>query len=196
MLNLILQFSLPLFILSLSALLVAVYFMMQADRASEQAPFAHQRRAALARAKMARFVIGGLAVIVLELAFLWSAGQFGFQPAFMARSSDAIPFAISEPTPSTLAPTITATFTHTPIPPTATPTLSPTATPSPVPTATPTPAFILYVIQPGDTFSGLAARFGTTVEAIQALNPNVVPTRLRVGQQIRIPAPETAPAGP
>lgn len=48
-----------------------------------------------------------------------------------------------------------------------------------------------YVVQPGETLSRLAARFGTTVSAIVAANPDLTdPNRLRVGQRLRLPRPE------
>jgi LysM domain len=43
-----------------------------------------------------------------------------------------------------------------------------------------------YVIESGDTFGTLAAKFDTTVEALQALNPGVSSTSLTVGQRIRV----------
>jgi LysM repeat protein len=44
-----------------------------------------------------------------------------------------------------------------------------------------------YTIQAGDTFETIAADQGTTVEQLQALNPNVDPNSLQVGQRIVIP---------
>lgn len=44
-----------------------------------------------------------------------------------------------------------------------------------------------YLIQPGDTLSGLAAQFQTTVAAILAANPGLDPERLWVGQPLWIP---------
>ncbi|WP_111411806.1 M23 family metallopeptidase [Billgrantia lactosivorans] len=44
-----------------------------------------------------------------------------------------------------------------------------------------------YQIRPGDTFSAVARRFGTTPARIQAANRGVEPTRLRVGQTIQVP---------
>ncbi|MCE8015071.1 LysM peptidoglycan-binding domain-containing protein [Halomonas sp. MCCC 1A17488] len=44
-----------------------------------------------------------------------------------------------------------------------------------------------YQIRPGDTFSAVARRFGTTPARIQSANPGVAPTRLRVGQLIQVP---------
>ncbi|MCM3729605.1 SH3 domain-containing protein [Neobacillus cucumis] len=44
-----------------------------------------------------------------------------------------------------------------------------------------------YVIKKGDTFTKLAKDLGITLTAIQKLNPTVKPTKLKIGQQIRIP---------
>lgn len=52
-----------------------------------------------------------------------------------------------------------------------------------------------YQIRPGDTLSGIAARFGTTVSTLQAAN-KMTSVALRAGQQILIPpsGPDPAPA--
>ncbi|MGE5527568.1 MAG: LysM peptidoglycan-binding domain-containing protein, partial [Patescibacteria group bacterium] len=59
------------------------------------------------------------------------------------------------------------------------------------------PGGTVYTIQAGDTLFALAARFGTTVQAILAANPGLDPNRLMIGQQICIPvpAPPTCPGG-
>lgn len=44
-----------------------------------------------------------------------------------------------------------------------------------------------YQVRPGDTYAGIARRFGTRVSRIQAANPGVAPTALRIGQIIRVP---------
>lgn len=44
-----------------------------------------------------------------------------------------------------------------------------------------------YTIASGDNLSRIAAKFGTTVDAIEAENPGIDPRRLRVGQKIRVP---------
>ena len=52
------------------------------------------------------------------------------------------------------------------------------------PTRKPKPRY--YVVQSGDTFGTIAAQFETTVEALQALNPEVSSNSLTVGQRIRV----------
>jgi LysM repeat protein len=87
-------------------------------------------------------------------------------------------------------PTQTATAT-----PTATVTASPTpqATPSPTPPPTPQPPpFNEYLVQPGDTLSSIAQRFGTTVDELVRINglssQDVI---IDVGQKLLVPTPPT-----
>jgi len=64
------------------------------------------------------------------------------------------------------------------------------------PTPTPTPPaqnYITYVIQPGDTLSGIAQRYGTTYQTLAALNGITNPNLIYAGQTIRVPEDE-APA--
>ncbi|MCL7452255.1 MAG: FxLYD domain-containing protein [Anaerolineae bacterium] len=77
-------------------------------------------------------------------------------------------------------PTATRRATFTPVP----------ATPSDTPTATMTPTPIIYVIAKGDTLIPIARRFGVTVAQIQEANGISDPRRLRIGQEIIIPAQE------
>lgn len=45
-----------------------------------------------------------------------------------------------------------------------------------------------YSIAPGDTFAKIAKKFGMRMDSIQAENPGVDSSHLRVGQKIRLPA--------
>lgn len=67
--------------------------------------------------------------------------------------------------------------------------------------ATPDPALAPVASSPtehkiarGDTLGALAAKHGTTVRAIEALNPGINPNRLQVGQTVLIPPPRPKPA--
>ncbi len=44
-----------------------------------------------------------------------------------------------------------------------------------------------YTVGTGDTFSKIARKFAVKMDAIEAENPGLDPTKLRVGQKIRIP---------
>ncbi|QRO02433.1 LysM peptidoglycan-binding domain-containing protein [Archangium violaceum] len=62
----------------------------------------------------------------------------------------------------------------------------------------PAPASRSYTVQPGDTLSGIAARYGTSVGAIAQANGISNPNFIQVGQRLSIPggsAPST-PSGP
>jgi LysM repeat protein len=43
-----------------------------------------------------------------------------------------------------------------------------------------------YTIQQGDTLATVAAKFNTTTEKLLALNPNVDPSALTIGQKVRV----------
>ena len=91
--------------------------------------------------------------------------------------------------------------------PEPTATVIPTATPfavTPEPTVIgsdatvepdPTPrADVTYVIEPGDTLSAIAQRFGTTVQALMAVNEIEDPTLIFSGQELTIPGEGAEPA--
>lgn len=71
--------------------------------------------------------------------------------------------------------------------------------PQPTPSQ-PAPAAGTYTVRGGDTLSGIAGRFGTTVAALAGLNGIANPNLINVGQVLRItgasaPAAPAAPAG-
>jgi LysM repeat protein len=74
-------------------------------------------------------------------------------------------------------------------PPVAVP---PVVAPAPVPEA----AGAEYVVVKGDSFAKIAKKNGVSVKAIQAANPGVEPTKLKVGQKLSIPASAGGAAAP
>ena len=59
--------------------------------------------------------------------------------------------------------------------------------PAPSPSPSPSADYITYVIQPGDTLSGIAARFGTTVSELTRINKISDPDRIYAGNTIKVP---------
>lgn len=45
-----------------------------------------------------------------------------------------------------------------------------------------------YIVKAGDTLNAIAGQYGTTADAIIAVNPGVNPSSLQIGQSITIPA--------
>lgn len=98
------------------------------------------------------------------------------------------PTATETLTPSaTSTPTKMPTPTSTPIPPTETAAM-PTDTPTP--TITPTPEFVdcAYKVQSGDSFYGIAARFGVEANSVKDANGATLqnPSALTVGQALLV----------
>lgn len=63
--------------------------------------------------------------------------------------------------------------------------------PSPTP---PAQDYITYVVQPGDTLSGIAARYGTSYQTLASLNNIANPNLIYPGQTIRVPEDNTSNA--
>ena len=69
-------------------------------------------------------------------------------------------------------------------PPVAPTITNPPVTPQPVMA----PATAEYVVVKGDTLGKIAKAHGVTLKALEAANPNVQPTKLKVGDKLQIPA--------
>jgi LysM repeat protein len=100
--------------------------------------------------------------------------------------------------PSVVAPALTNTNPPVGIAPTPAVTSSVAIPPTPTPNTTtiiadPAPlAMTEHTIVRGDSFSTLAMRYGVSVKDIQTANPNLNPTRLQIGDKVKIP-PKSAP---
>ena len=124
-------------------------------------------------------LVGALVLAFAAIAVARLPGDDGTS-ALLAATPSPSPSPTLAPTP-TLTPSPSPTIELTPAP-TTPPTVPPT--PSPAPTA----ATISYRVVSGDTLSGIASRYRTTVKAIMDLN-RLTTTNLRVGQVLLIPAP-------
>ena len=120
------------------------------------------------------------AVILVTTLFTLALSGFRAIPAEPAATSSPIP---DSPTPVT---------TTAPTPAETVPPPSPSSAPTPAPTVAPTPAatraFRTYRVQPGDTLSAIASRFGVSIQSIVNLNNISNPNQLSVGQVLRIPS--------
>jgi LysM repeat protein len=125
-------------------------------------------------------------LLVATLFVLAISGIRGVLPATGVAASPTAPGPTQPPvvTPTPL-PTLPPTGSASPA--TASPGPTPAVTPTAQPTPAPKPTYRTYVVQSGDTLSGIAARFHTTVTAISRLNHISDPSKLRVGQVLLIP---------
>ena len=151
-------------------------------------------------------VAGGLLVLAIVLVVAFMAARGGLSLPGPAQSAAALGSPSLLPAASA-SPLATPTPSPTPVPtptPTAAPTASPTpaATPSPTPGAslpaayrglkpcTDAPDCYLYRVRSGDSMTSIAAKFGITLIALKAANPEISdPSLLHVGDTLRIPLP-------
>jgi len=66
-------------------------------------------------------------------------------------------------------------------------TAAPAASTKPKPAVAPAPAPMIHVVASGETLTGIARRYGSTISAIAAANGIANPSFLRVGQRLSIP---------
>ena len=111
--------------------------------------------------------VRALIVVGLTLLFL-AAGALGF-------------YRLMRVDPAELTPTVTPSRTPTP-----SPTMTPSPTPPPTHTPTPVPPRV-HQVQPDETLSEIAERYGVQVSEILALNPDLDAELIQVGQVMLIP---------
>lgn len=118
---------------------------------------------------------------------IWVGQRLLIPSASQPGSPTALPVPSQTPV---LAMTSAVTATLAPQPPQAPVTTTVSATPAPQPTSAPAlvkPA--VYVVQPGDNLGKIAARLGTTIAALVAVNDLPNSDILGIGQQLIIPRP-------
>jgi LysM repeat protein len=99
----------------------------------------------------------------------------------------------SAPTIDTNTPAITDT--NAPTIDTNAPVMPPVATNAPVAVTPPVETTgAEYAVVKGDTLATIAKKNGVTLKALEAANPGVVPTKLKIGQKLTLPAGSGAPA--
>ncbi len=68
--------------------------------------------------------------------------------------------------------------------------------PEPIPTPIPPPPVtgtLEHVVAKGDSFYSIGRKYGVGMNAVAKANPNIIPTRLRIGQKVIIPAAAPKP---
>jgi hypothetical protein len=114
-----------------------------------------------------------------------SPGEALYTPRVSLSPSPSPTFTLQPPT---FAPVATDT-------PSPSPSASPTSTPAPTRTPRPSPTFTPYVVKTGQALGAIARKFGVTVQAILAANPDITdPSQIQAGQTILIPPPGWAPS--
>ncbi len=94
--------------------------------------------------------------------------------------------AASTPKPVTLIPYLTATQATPPLP-----TVQLVSAQTPLPTSTP----FIYTVQQGETISGIALKFGVSIDELIAINPEVSPNAMSIGTTLKIPGNPQNPTG-
>jgi LysM repeat protein len=132
---------------------------------------------------------GGQALLagLMVLAFLVLVGARTTAPPSDGASSPDVTASLEAVQPSAAASPAAATPAPTPgASPTSSPAATPTATATASPAPTPAASAVSYRVRSGDTLSGIAARFDTTVRAIKAAN-DLTSNVIHPGQVLIIP---------
>jgi len=143
---------------------------------------------AIGAERLAQAALVVMAVVVVALVGGRLLGGSGEPVATGTAGGLAVATTAPTPTPATSAPTPLPTDEPSMAPETAAPTAVPSEAPSasaaPAPSESPSRT---YKVKRGDTLSGIAAKFGTTVAAIVKLNKIKDPRTIYSGQALRIP---------
>jgi len=105
--------------------------------------------------------------------------------AFLLAACASQPIEQTPTTPKTLRPYFTRT-------PSATPE-RPEGLVEKFETPFPTPTPFTYEIQAGDTLSGIAFKFGISLDELVAINPDVSPNSMSIGTELKIPSSSANP---
>jgi LysM repeat protein len=138
-------------------------------------------RRTLSQAALAVLMVAAAAALIVAR----TGGSVGSLPGGVAGPSANA----GAQTPSGTSPVPGATPSGTPAP-RPTPTSNPSNGPTPSPNATPSSSpgvTRTYRVRSGDTLSEIAARYGTTVQVLQALNGISNPSVIRPGQVLQVP---------
>jgi LysM repeat protein len=145
------------------------------------------------QSRMKLFVFGVLAVSVTGLMVMLIQGckreqpQADNNPPDNSQATDT-----NLPTVDTNLPSMEASNPPVPMPsnqPPSMATLPPSIqAPAPEPVAAPEPTGAEYVVIKGDTLARIAKKNGVSLRALEAANPSVQPTKLKVGQKLSLPA--------
>ena len=69
------------------------------------------------------------------------------------------------------------------------------AAPTPPPAAANDPT--TYTVKSGDTLGHIALRMKVKLQTLKSLNPNIIPTKMKIGQKLNLPATlQPAPVAP
>lgn len=143
------------------------------------------------RMKLAVFCV--LAVSVTGLMAMLIQGCKREQPTDTGTPADNTSMADTNfPTVDTNVPPMEASNPPVPMPSNTPPAMGtlPPPIPAPVPVTAPAPesAGSEYIVIKGDTLGKIAKKNGVSLRALEAANPSVRPTRLKVGQKLVLPA--------
>ncbi len=138
---------------------------------------------------------GEEAVVALMDTFTPRPATATYTPTF-TRTPSRTPTPTVTPTPTETSPPIPTATSEPTLVPSPTPVPTATASQAPVATATSFLSGQRYIVQPGETLSEIAARFGLTVEELARANGITNPALIRAGQELIIPAPGAVPSTP